>query len=71
MEEFDIKKAGLGIAEDAVKSVISQIVRPYAELYIMKSETKVDDILLPFLADLEKALLHLADKIDSEENGVG
>lgn len=66
MSEVDMKKAALNIAEETIKQVISQVVRPYAEIYIMKSETKVDDILLPFLDDLEKALLSVVDKIDQE-----
>ena len=64
----DIKKAGLNIAEDTVKAVIKNIVRPYAEDYVLKSENKIDDILLPFLDQLEKALVDLTDKIDGEVN---
>jgi hypothetical protein len=62
----DIKKVGLNIAEDAVKAVIKDLVRPFAVDYIAASENKVDDILLPFLDQLEAALLSLADKIDGE-----
>lgn len=62
----DIKKAGLNIAEDTVKAVIKNIVRPYAEQYIVESENKIDDVLLPFLDQLETALGGLVDKIDSE-----
>lgn len=64
---LDIKKAGLSIAEDTVKAVIKDIVRPYAEEYIAKSENKIDDILLPFLGQLESALVEIADKIDGEK----
>lgn len=63
---LDLKKAGLSIAEDTVKAVIKDIVRPYAAEYILKSENKVDDILLPFLDQLEAALVQLADKLDGE-----
>jgi hypothetical protein len=66
MGELDLKKAGLNIGEDVVKAVISKIVKPYAEYYIMKSENKIDDVLLPFLGSLEGALLEQADKIDGE-----
>lgn len=65
-ETLDVKKIGLEIGEDVVKSVISKVVKPYAQDYILKSENKIDDILLPFLDSLEKALLELADKIDNE-----
>lgn len=64
----DIKKIGLNIAESAVKSVIHDVVRPYAEFYITQSSNKVDDILLPFLASLEANLLEFADKIDGEKD---
>lgn len=66
METLDVKKVGLEIGEDVVKAVISKVVKPYAQDYILKSENKIDDILLPFLDSLEKALLELADKIDNE-----
>lgn len=65
-ETLDVKKIGLEIGEDVVKSVISKVVKPYAQDYILKSENKIDDILLPFLDSLEKALIELADKIDNE-----
>ena len=65
---LDIKKAGLGIAEDTVKSVIKEIVRPYAEQLILESENKFDDTLLVFLDQLEAALIDLTDKIDGEKN---
>ena len=66
MSDFDIKKAGLGVAEDSAKAVISKLVVPFAHHYIANSPNKIDDILLPFLGELEKALLDLADKIDQE-----
>lgn len=63
---MDIKKAGLNIAEDTVVAVVKNIVKPFAAEYIAKSSSKVDDILLPFLDQLESALIGLADRIDSE-----
>lgn len=64
---MDMKKAGLNIAEEMVKSVLKDIVHPYAKAYIEASPNKIDDVILPFLAQLEAALLGLADKIDGEE----
>lgn len=66
MAELDLKKAGLNIGEDVVKAVISKVVKPYAEQYIVASPNKIDDVLLPFLGSLEAALLEQADKIDGE-----
>lgn len=63
----DIKKIGLNLGEDVVKTVIKEVVRPYAEHYIKESDNKIDDIVLPFLDQLEAALLEMADKIDGEE----
>lgn len=62
----DIKQIGLNLAEENLKVVIKDVVRPYAEHYIAQSQTKIDDILLPFLDKLEAELLNLADKIDGE-----
>lgn len=67
---FDIKQAGLGIAEDTAVAVIKKIVRPFAEDLVLKSENKIDDILLPFLDQLEAALVNLAEKIDEADNTV-
>lgn len=67
MEKPDLKKAGLNIAEDAVKAAVKSVVRPYAEYYIAQSENKIDDILLPFLDQLEAAIIEVADEIDGEE----
>lgn len=67
MEKPDLKVLGLGMAEELVEGVIKKIVKPYAAYYIQESENKIDDILLPFLDQLEAALLEFADKIDGEE----
>lgn len=64
---FDLKKAALNVGEDSVKQVVSKILMPFAQDYIANSPNKIDDILLPFLGDLEKKLLEFADKIDGEE----
>jgi len=64
---LDLKQAGLSIGEDTIKAVVKDIVRPFAAEYIAKSENKIDDLLLPFLDQLEAALLGLADKIDGQE----
>ena len=67
---FDIKQAGLGIAEDTAVAVIKKIVRPFAEDMILKSENQLDNVLLPFLDQLELALVNLAEKIDSSDNAL-
>jgi len=59
----DVKKIGLELAEQNLKVVISQIVKPLAAEYIQNSPNKIDDVVLPFIDLLEKALLEAADKI--------
>jgi hypothetical protein len=63
---LDYKKVALDLGEDVVKRVIKDIVRPFAEAYVLSSPNKLDDTLLLFMGQLEKALLDLADKIDGE-----
>ena len=64
--DFDVKKVAAQLGEDMVKSVISQLVIPYAKHLIEKSPSKSDDMLLVFLPQFEKGLLELADKIDGQ-----
>lgn len=68
MDKEQIQQALKGIGEDAVVSLIKRVVRPYAEGYIQESENKIDDILLPFLDQLEDAIVQLADEIDGIDN---
>jgi hypothetical protein len=59
----DVKKIGLELAEQNLKVVISQIVKPLAVEYIQNSPNQIDNVILPFVDMLEKALLEAADKI--------
>lgn len=68
MEKPDLKKLGLGIGEDVLVRVVKEVVRPYAEWYVVQSENKIDDVVLPFMGMLEDALVDAIDKIDGEEN---
>lgn len=62
----DVKKVALKLAEENLKVVVQEIIKPLAIEAIQKSETKIDDILLPFVDQIEKALLEAASKIDGE-----
>jgi hypothetical protein len=62
----DTKKALLNIGEETVKQVYLQVIKPMAEEMIVKSENKIDDIVLPFLGQLDAAVLGLVDRIDGE-----
>lgn len=63
----NVKQVALKLAEENAKVVISQIVKPMLEQYIIDTENKYDDLLLGFMAQLEKGLLDMAEKIHSEE----
>lgn len=62
----ELKKKLLNVAEDTVKVLISDFVKPELEKFIKASNNKYDDLLLAFIPQLEKALLEVADKIDGE-----
>jgi hypothetical protein len=66
MENQDLKKMLLNFGEDFLKQAIHSFVRPELEKFIKNSSNKYDDMLLPFLDQLEKAAVDLADKIDGE-----
>jgi hypothetical protein len=59
----DVKKIALKLAEENAKVVITEIVKPMLEQYIIETENKYDDLLLGFMAQLEKGLLDMAEKI--------
>ncbi len=65
---MDIKKQSHILLEKMTRSMISDVLMPFAEEYIAKSENKIDDILLPFLGELERALIEAADNIDGIDN---
>jgi len=65
-EKPDVKKVLVNLGEDAAKTVVKEVVRPYAEYYILQSPNKIDDIILPFLDQLESAIVDMLDKIDGE-----
>ena len=63
---LDVKKALLNLGEENAKAIFKQVVRPLAEDIIAKSPNKIDDLMLPFMDQLEAAVMELADKIDGE-----
>lgn len=63
---IDVKKVLLNLGEENAKVLLKDVLKPLAEEYIKNSPSKVDDILLPYLAAVEAALLGLVDKIDGE-----
>lgn len=59
----DVKKVMLQLGEENLKVVIKEIIKPLAVEMIEKSATPIDNVLLPFVDQIEAALLQLADKI--------
>ena len=68
MEKPDLKSIMLEMGEENAKVLIKSVIRPYAEWYILNSENKIDDIILPFMQKLEDALLGLAEQINPDDN---
>lgn len=62
-----LKSLLLNTAEDLARNMLKEVLMPLAQQKILESENKIDDILLPFLGEVEKALDGLVDKIDGEE----
>lgn len=65
--DLNVKDIAMKLLEQNAKVIVSEIVKPLAVEMINKSETKIDDILLPFVDQIEKAVLQLADKIHEEK----
>lgn len=63
---MEVKTVLLNLAEENTKVIWKQIIRPLAEEKIKASENKLDDILLPFMDQLEMAVFEFVDKIDGE-----
>lgn len=63
----DVKKVLLSLGEENAKVIVKDLLRPLAVEFVLKSENKIDDIILPFLDMVEGELLKLVDKIDGEQ----
>lgn len=61
------KAVALKHAENLAQDLVSEVIRPLAANYIAESENKIDDILLPFIDQVEDALQAQLDKIDGVE----
>lgn len=61
-----LKAEGLDIAEDTAIALVKAVFKVIPEL-VLKTENKMDDLLIPILAVVEPKILELLDKIDGEE----
>lgn len=62
-----VKEMGAKHGEAIVKDMLANIIKPMIKDYIEKSETKLDDVFLPFLDQIELAMQALADGIHDEK----
>lgn len=66
---MELKSKALSLSEKVLIEAIDEILIPYAKEYVMKSENKWDDLMLPFLPQLRDALVNdLVDRIDGEDD---
>lgn len=62
-----LKARGLDVAEEAAKVIVEEVL-DWADESVKLSETKFDDLALPFIPQLKAAALGLVDKIDGERD---
>lgn len=67
IDEYIDKQMLLSMGEDMVKNVYINVLKPMMKEMIKDSDNKYDDLILPFIDDIDKVMLPLIDKIDGEE----
>jgi len=69
MNEFnlmeELKKEGLEVAEDSAIALMKAVFR-IVPAYVLASESKTDDLLIPVLSVIEAPVMALLDKIDGK-----
>lgn len=64
-----LKDKGLPIVEEAAEAAAGQVylaLKEWLQEEAIKSENKIDDVVAPFLAQLDPMVLPLIDKIDGQ-----
>jgi len=65
-----LKDKGLPILEEAAEAAAVQVylaLKEWLQEEALKSENKIDDVVMPFIAQLDPMILPLIDKIDGKE----
>jgi len=62
----DLKGKGLDLGEDAAKLVVESVF-DWVSAEALKSENKVDDLLLAVMPVVKPMIMDLLDKIDGKE----
>ena len=63
---IELKKHGLDLAEDAARDVV-EAVFSWLETEVVKTENKIDDLLVAILPVIKPHILKAIDKIDGQE----
>lgn len=64
-----LEAAGLPVVKEAAEETAKQVyvaVKSWLKESAAKSETKIDDLVVPFVDQLDGIVLPLADKIDGQ-----
>ena len=67
-----LKEKGLTVAEDGIEKVASQVYLAFKEWIqesALKSENKMDDMIAPFIGQLDAIVLPAIAKLDLDKDG--
>ena len=67
-----LKAQGLPIAEEALEAVGAQVylaLKAWVQESAVLSENKIDDVLAPFISQLDPIVLPLIEKLDLDKDG--
>jgi len=62
-----LKKEGLDVAEDAAAGAVKAVFKALPA-FLLATENKYDDMLIPILGIVEPQVLAVVDKIDGEDD---
>lgn len=66
MNEYFNKDVFLNLGEDMVRQIYKEVLRKAIVKIVEDSDNKFDDMIIPFLSQLDAVILPLIDKIDGE-----
>jgi len=67
-----LKEKGLTVAEEGIEKVASQVylaVKEWIQESALKSENKMDDMIAPFIGQLDAIVLPAIAKLDLDKDG--
>jgi len=66
MNEYFNKDVFLNLGEDMVRQIYKEVLRKAIVKIVEDSDNKFDDMIIPFLSQLDAAILPMIDKIDGK-----